>query len=217
LTYRNKHWFYVEEATERSIWVHPYDDPDYLSSLPDSHPANPESAAARERREELEKVSAQAARRHNREQVGGSDVSGTDTDEEGPGMSSRAAMMHDSDQNDKSWFQRQKDKLADKKERRAKRKVEERKQRAEQEKQIRVCFSFHFTGLGFRANDRRLRSRRTGRNGKSSFGANTPPWALLLRQGTPLHPWRTDLPWVSVQATATVCLSSRHRLGPNTC
>jgi hypothetical protein len=53
-------------------------------------------------------------------------------------MSSRAAMMHDSDQNDKSWFQRQKDKVADHKERRAKRKAEERKQRAEQEKQIRV-------------------------------------------------------------------------------
>jgi hypothetical protein len=123
-------------------------------------------------------------------------------------MSSRAAMMHDSDQNDKSWFQRQKDKLADKKERRAKRKVEERKQRAEQEKQIRVCPGFHFTALELRTNDRRLRSRRTGRNGKSSFEANTPPWAPLLLQDTLLHPWRTDLPWVSVQATATVCLSS---------
>lgn len=55
-------------------------------------------------------------------------------------MSSRAAMMHDSDQNDKSWWDRQKDKLADKKERRAKRKAEERKQRAEQEKQIRVRY-----------------------------------------------------------------------------
>jgi len=133
---RNKHHFYVEEKTERAIWTHPYDDPDYIQSLPDTHPANPESSAARERRQELERAEERAKRVQAR---GGGDDTGTDTDEEGPGMSSRAAMMQDSDQNDKSWFQRQKDKVSDHKERRAKRKAEERKQRAEQEKQIRVC------------------------------------------------------------------------------
>lgn len=48
-------------------------------------------------------------------------------------------MRNDADANDKGWFQRQKDKISDKRERRAKRKEEERKQRAEQERQIRVC------------------------------------------------------------------------------
>lgn len=132
---RNKHHFYVEEKTERAIWVHPYDDPDYIKSLPDTHPANPESQAARERREEIER----AAERAKRVQARGGNMSDTDTDEEGPGMSSRAAMMQKSEHEDKSWLQRQKDKLADHKEKRAQRKAEERKQRIEQEKQIRVC------------------------------------------------------------------------------
>ncbi|KAI9639185.1 uncharacterized protein MKK02DRAFT_39475 [Dioszegia hungarica] len=42
-----EHHFYVDTATKRSIWVHPYDDPEYLQSLPDTHPANPNSDEAR--------------------------------------------------------------------------------------------------------------------------------------------------------------------------
>jgi hypothetical protein len=72
----------------------------------------------------------------------------TDTDGEGTGMSSRAAMMQKSEQEDKSWLQRQKDKLADHKEKRAQRKAEERKQRAEQERQIRVGHLHIFLGHG---------------------------------------------------------------------
>ena len=137
LIVRTKHHFYVEEKTERAIWVHPYDDPDYIKSLPDTHPANPESQAARERREEIER----AEERAKRVQARGGNMSDTDTDEEGPGMSSRAAMMQNSEQEDKSWLQRQKDKLSDHKEKRAQRKAEERRQRIEQEKQIRVSLS----------------------------------------------------------------------------
>jgi len=131
---RNKHHFYVEEKTERAIWTHPYDDPDYIRSLPDTHPANPESQAARERREEIERTEERA----RRVQARGGNMSDTDTDEEGPGMSTRAAMLQNADDSDKSWFQRQKDKLSDHKEKRAQRKAEERKQRIEQERQIRV-------------------------------------------------------------------------------
>lgn len=133
--YRNKHSFYVEEKTERAIWTHPYDDPDYLQSLPDTHPANPNSEAAQERREQIRKASLPPRERGDH---GESDLSATDEDESGPGMSSRAAMRNEADENDKGWFQRQKDKISDKREKRAERKAEERKQRAEQERQIRV-------------------------------------------------------------------------------
>lgn len=43
---KQEHHFYVDTATKRSTWVHPYDDPEYLQSLPDTHPANPNSAEA---------------------------------------------------------------------------------------------------------------------------------------------------------------------------
>lgn len=138
---RNKHSFYVEEKTERAIWTHPYDDPDYLRTLPDTHPANPNSQAAQERREQIRKASEPQPQRQGQGQAGDngeSDLSATDEDESGPGMSSRAAMRNDADANDKGWFQRQKDKISDKRERRAQRKAAERKQRAEQEAEMRV-------------------------------------------------------------------------------
>lgn len=125
----------MEEKTERAIWTHPYDDPEYLQSLPDSHPANPNSEAGRERQEQIRKASLPPPAKQGQGQ-GESDLSATDEDE--AGMSSRAAMRNEADSQDKGWFQRQKDKLADKRERRAKRKAEERKQRAEQQRQIRV-------------------------------------------------------------------------------
>jgi len=187
LIVRNKHHFYVEEKTERAIWVHPYDDPDYIKSLPDTHPANPESQAARERREEIER----AEERAKRVQARGGNMSDTDTDEEGPGMSSRAAMMQKSEQEDKSWLQRQKDKLSDHKEKRAKRKEEERKQRIEQEKQIRVRLSSY--ELRRLTDNRRNRSRSIGRRGQSFYKVNMP---LRDPPDTQPHQWHTDLPWV---------------------
>lgn len=47
LTIRTMHHFYVDKKTKRAIWIHPYDDPEFLQSLPDSHPANPNSEQAR--------------------------------------------------------------------------------------------------------------------------------------------------------------------------
>ncbi|ORX38307.1 hypothetical protein BD324DRAFT_620384 [Kockovaella imperatae] len=50
----SEHVFYVEESTRRSIWVHPYDDPAFLASLPDDDPTNPNGSAARQAREQAE-------------------------------------------------------------------------------------------------------------------------------------------------------------------
>lgn len=58
----SNHHFYVDTKTERTTWLHPYDDPVYLQSLPDTHPANPNSEAARAARvkhEELSKAAQQ--------------------------------------------------------------------------------------------------------------------------------------------------------------
>jgi hypothetical protein len=189
LIYRNKHHFYVEEKTERAIWVHPYDDPDYIRSLPDSHPANPESQAARERREEIERAEERAKRIQAR--GGNASDTDTDTDGEGHGMSSRAAMMQKSEQEDKSWLQRQKDKLADHKEKRAKRKEEERRQRIEQEKQIRVSQSLT-TGVRHNADRCRNKWRSTGRREKSYYEVNT---LHKAHHDTQLPRWHTDRQW----------------------
>lgn len=59
---RTQHAFYAEEKTGRTIWQHPYDDPDFLRSLPDTHPANPNSAeakAAKAKYEEQKRLAAQ--------------------------------------------------------------------------------------------------------------------------------------------------------------
>lgn len=45
---KQEHHFYVDTATKRSTWVHPYDDPEYLAALPDTHPANPRSPEAQQ-------------------------------------------------------------------------------------------------------------------------------------------------------------------------
>lgn len=61
-TCSSNHHFYVDTKTERSTWLHPYDDPVYIQSLPDTHPANPNSEAARAARvkhEELSKAAQQ--------------------------------------------------------------------------------------------------------------------------------------------------------------
>lgn len=50
------HHFYVDTKTERSTWLHPYDDPVYIQSLPDTHPANPNSEAARAARARHEEI-----------------------------------------------------------------------------------------------------------------------------------------------------------------
>lgn len=52
------HAFYVDTHSKppRSIWQHPYDDPTYLQSLPDTHPANPNSTEAKQARSKYDEM-----------------------------------------------------------------------------------------------------------------------------------------------------------------
>lgn len=52
------HAFYVDTRSKppRSIWQHPYDDPTYLQSLPDTHPANPNSTEAKQARSKYDEM-----------------------------------------------------------------------------------------------------------------------------------------------------------------
>lgn len=69
---RTQHAFYAEEKTGRTIWQHPYDDPDFLRSLPDTHPANPNSAEAKAARAKYEEQKKMAAQRGGGEGAGAS-------------------------------------------------------------------------------------------------------------------------------------------------
>ena len=85
---KQQHHFYVDTATKRSIWVHPYDDPEFLRSLPDTHPANPNSKEARAVREHAQ---AEEAMRKQRGSGGG-----------GAGPAGSGGEK-------RNWFQRKKD------------------------------------------------------------------------------------------------------------
>lgn len=56
--YQSGHAFYVDTRSKppRSIWQHPYDDPTYLQSLPDTHPANPNSTEAKQARSKYDEM-----------------------------------------------------------------------------------------------------------------------------------------------------------------
>ncbi|ODN90737.1 hypothetical protein L198_06053 [Cryptococcus wingfieldii CBS 7118] len=51
---RQKHHYYVDESTLRTIWYHPLDDAQYLSTLPITHPAHPESKQAQGIKKKIE-------------------------------------------------------------------------------------------------------------------------------------------------------------------
>ncbi len=74
--YRTHHHFYAEEATGKTQWLHPYDDPVFLSSLPDTHPANPNSESARAARSKADQLhaQAQAAMKQHQEETGERDT-----------------------------------------------------------------------------------------------------------------------------------------------
>jgi hypothetical protein len=122
-----EHHFYVDEATKRSTWVHPYDDPEYLRSLPDTHPANPNSSeaqAVRKHAEEEERL----ARKANEDR---SSVSGAKIADKSTGTGGK----------EKSWFQKKKDNLLGTKEERAQYKEAKRKARAEQDKREQEAYA----------------------------------------------------------------------------
>ncbi|GHJ85807.1 hypothetical protein NliqN6_2209 [Naganishia liquefaciens] len=68
---KSNHQFYVDTKTERSTWLHPYDDPEYLNSLPDTHPANPNSEQARQARAQHEALTKAAQQKKAGSSSGG--------------------------------------------------------------------------------------------------------------------------------------------------
>lgn len=91
---RTNHPFYADTKTGRTTWNHPYDDPTYIASLPDTHPANPNSAEAREARERWEaEVNAReaAAAKAGKKSGGQSSDASWEARHSGKGTSSSAA------------------------------------------------------------------------------------------------------------------------------
>ncbi|ORX38308.1 hypothetical protein BD324DRAFT_620388 [Kockovaella imperatae] len=130
---KTEHHFYVEEATRRSIWVHPYDDPTYLESLPDDHPANPNSPEAQRLREraEEERKTEEFLRAEREGQQG--DHSRTAANE----ASERGTPQGADKDAHRNWFQRQKDHLIGTKEERQKAKEERQRIKAEQKRKAK--------------------------------------------------------------------------------
>jgi len=121
---KTEHAFYVDEKdpNHRAIWVHPYDDPTFLQSLPDTHPANPSSEQAQQVRQQAEEEE-RYKREHEARKA--SKTAGTGT----------AAAAQD---NDRNWIQRKKDQLIGTKEERTKAKEARRKQKEEERRRMRV-------------------------------------------------------------------------------
>ncbi|CAD6590605.1 MAG: hypothetical protein TREMPRED_005814, partial [Tremellales sp. Tagirdzhanova-0007] len=127
---KTNHHFYVDEHTKRASWVHPYDDPEYLRTLPDTHPANPNSAqgqAIRKRGEDeqlmVQKMQNDQKMKNDEYRKGDEGLQGHNSGDGGGGH--------------RNWVQRQKDKLVGTPEERAKAKAEKKRIEAEQLKQAR--------------------------------------------------------------------------------
>ncbi|OXB35729.1 hypothetical protein J007_04557 [Cryptococcus neoformans] len=122
-----KHHFYVDEATKRSTWVHPYDDPEFLRTLPKDHPAHPDSKEARAVRKQSEDEELSKQKRKEVKSVKGDSKAkgtvGTSAEKEGT-------------EGERNWFQRKKDKMIGTKEEREKAKAEKRRLKEEQKKRI---------------------------------------------------------------------------------
>ena len=131
---KQQHHFYVEEATKRAIWVHPYDDPEFLQSLPDTHPANPNSkqgkAARKQSEDELLALKKREEERKARKAAKGKGGNAE-------GSSAAAAGTSGHADHDRNWIQRQKDKAIGTKEEREQKKEAKRKLKAEQERKLR--------------------------------------------------------------------------------
>lgn len=127
-TTRQQHHFYVDEATKRSTWVHPYDDPEFLRTLPKDHPAHPDSKEARAVRKYSEDEELSKRKRKEIKSVKGDSkagIVGTSAEKEGS-------------DGERNWFQRKKDKLIGTKEEREKAKAEKKRLKEEQKKRVQV-------------------------------------------------------------------------------
>lgn len=133
-----KHHFYVDTKTKRSTWLHPYDDPEYLRSLPDTHPAHPDSAQARavrkqsEDEETMHRKMVEEREREEAKRTGGSN-SAQSTHEAAAAAISGGAKGKGKEHH-RNWFQKKKDQVIGTKEERAQEKENRRKQREEEKK-----------------------------------------------------------------------------------
>jgi len=98
---------------------HPYDDPEYLKTLPADHPAHPESNEAQEVRK-MADAETIALRQKQQER------------------SERHNQAKDKHESDRNWFQKKKDQLIGTKEEREKAKEERRRAKEEERRRIQV-------------------------------------------------------------------------------
>ena len=168
---RSNHHFYVEQATKRSTWNHPYDDPKYLESIPDTHPAHPESAEAQAMRDKVEQERArleeykrkweaehgkspsgpqQGQSGHESARTGGLSQAGNGND--GQSQSSRIDLLQwqAQKQHHKGVFGKLDETLHLSKEERQKHKEEKQKAQAEQRRLARVSRIFPHKRCGIR-------------------------------------------------------------------
>ncbi|WWC63520.1 uncharacterized protein I303_106123 [Kwoniella dejecticola CBS 10117] len=128
---KQQHAFYVDERTKRSTWLHPYDDPEFLNSLPKDHPAHPDSKEGRaiRKQSEDEKI-LQEKYRNAKDSKGGKTPSSAT---QGQNQGAKGVVGAE----ERNWFQKKKDKLIGTKEERAKAKEEKRKAREVMQRQMR--------------------------------------------------------------------------------
>lgn len=148
-TPRTEHAFYVEEKTKRSTWLHPYDDPEYIKSLPKDHPAHPDSEAAQRAREQAAQEEALAKKMQMDREA--SKKGGKPAEKEevwgpmGPGASvggpAKGKAKNTEPDPDRNWFQRKKDQMIGTKEERVQHAEQKRKAKEEQRKREEVSFA----------------------------------------------------------------------------
>ncbi|WVQ72041.1 hypothetical protein IAR50_001585 [Cryptococcus sp. DSM 104548] len=123
-----KHHYYVDESTMRTIWYHPYDDAQYLSTLPITHPAHPESKQAQGIKKKIE--DAKWRKQKGKDSAGEtSNAPGevdSSTDEKKPIGEELKATTSNGESSKGGWFARRRDSYA---------KGKEDKQRAKAEKE----------------------------------------------------------------------------------
>ncbi|RSH82291.1 hypothetical protein EHS25_006001 [Saitozyma podzolica] len=145
---KTQHHFYVDEATKRATWLHPYDDPEFLRTLPKSNPAHPDSAQARAARaraeaEDLAMKKTQEARdlsrdRKDSKKLGNGDVgSGGSSPSSGEEKNGNGIVKRNGETEERNWFQRKKDKLIGTKEEREQAKRDKQKKKDEEMANVR--------------------------------------------------------------------------------
>ena len=103
---------------------HPYDDPEYLKTLPVDHPAHPESKEAQEARKLAENETVALRKRQ---------------------QAHTERQSQPKEDNDRNWFQKKKDQAIGTKEERRQAKEEKHRAKEEQRRRIRVS-PIPFTG-----------------------------------------------------------------------